>query len=637
MLLLSLLLLLPLTARSAEQQQSTYTLELKNGTLERVFSGQSPIINLDLSNMQIKFIKREAFDDLKYLKTLILRNNLLTSLPEFIFSNLSNLEHLCLAENKINTLDNIFVGLDNLMELNISCNPLRHLRRGQFFGLPNNVNIHTRGNIFWSLSTMLFENPFLKEKDSFVEIEKARFDDDWEEDQIAEARKLDILERDIFSGTKVHVFPKETQPQLDRNVRVKLCMEEGIVISLEIVDREEKIGAKCSEVKIDYDERQVNLRGLGIKDFDEDWYRLQKLPIHGLDLSNNEIQEISKELLNDLPGDLAYVSLVENRIRRLTGQIIDNSHLKVLSLKDNLIEEIEDKTFENTRLNGLYLSGNRLENLNFIKDLPSTLTELVINRNLIQTIPDGIFTRLTNLMYLNLARNNILNLKSDLFRGLKSLQILILTRNSLANIAPGSFKYLKNLKTLYLYHNSISKIENGVFDNLEKLRNLNLAFNKIAKITPEMFVKLPKSLNFLHLDFNKIESLEKGSFIEVPRFSLSLDGNKITNIMPGTFDLPNLQDLYLKNNSLTSLKSESYEGLPRLKRLWLSNNKISILEKGAARSLSLLSILDISKNPLQCLKNGALFGLPKSRASFVYISDNCIDLIQGGVFDDYSN
>lgn len=259
MLLFSLIFLLPMMTRAEEHHQSTYTLDLKNGTLERVIPGQQLIENLDLSNMQIKFIKREAFDELKDLKCLTLRNNLLTSLPEFIFSNLSTLEHLSLAENKINTLDNIFVGLDNLKELNISCNPLRHLRRGQFFGLPNNVNIYTRGNIFWSLSTMLFENPFLKEKDSFVEIEKARFDDDWEEEeeQIAEARKLDTLEREIFSGSKMHVFPKETQPQLDKNILIKLCMEDGIVISLEIIDKNEKLDAKCSEVKIDYEERQV--------------------------------------------------------------------------------------------------------------------------------------------------------------------------------------------------------------------------------------------------------------------------------------------------------------------------------------------------------------------------------------------
>lgn len=248
--------MLPLAARAAEQ--STYTLEIKNGTLERVISDKV-IENLDLSNMQIKFIKREAFDDLKDLKYLTLRNNLLTSLPEFVFSNLSTLEHLCLAENKINSLDNIFVGLDNLKELNISCNPLRHLRRGQFFGLPNNVNIYTRGNIFWSLSTMLFENPFLKEKDNLGEIEKARFDDDWEEDQLAEARKLDTLEREIFSGSKMHVFPKETQPQLDKNIRVKLCMEDGIVISLDIIEKDEKLDSRCTQVKIDYEERQVRL------------------------------------------------------------------------------------------------------------------------------------------------------------------------------------------------------------------------------------------------------------------------------------------------------------------------------------------------------------------------------------------
>ncbi|XP_033212491.1 slit homolog 1 protein-like [Belonocnema kinseyi] len=636
MLLFSFLLLLPLVARAEESSLKPYTLEIENGTLTRIIPREASIEKLDLSNLQIKFIKIEAFDDLKSLKSLVLRNNLLTSLPEFVFSNLTSLEYLCLAENKIHTLENIFIGLDNLKTLNISSNPLRHLRRGQFFGLPSNINIYTRGNIFWSLSTMVFENPFLKEKENLADLERARFGDNPDEVQVAETRKLDSLDREIFAGLKTHVFFRETDPQLDKDIRIKLCLEDGIVLSLQMIEKDDKIEEKCSEVKIDYEERQVNLRGLGIKDFEEDWYQLQKLPIIGIDLSNNEIQEISKEFLNDLPGDLASVSLVENLVRKIPRQVIDNSHLKVLNLMDNLIEEIEEKAFENTRLTGLFLGGNRLENINFVKDLPSTLTDLILNRNLIQSIPDGIFTRLTNLVYLNLAKNSIPSLQSDTFRGLKSLQVLILTRNSLSNIALGSFKYLKNLKTLFLYHNSISTLPNGVFENLDKLRSLHLAFNKIKKITQDMFTKLPKSINFLHLDFNKIESMEPGSFIEVPKFSLSLDGNKISNILPGTFNLPNLQDLYLRNNSLAILKSESYEGLPRLKRLWLSNNKINNIEKGAARSLSFLTILDISKNPVKRLENGALFGLPKSRASFIYIADNSIDLIQGGVFDDYN-
>ena len=257
MLYFSLLLLLPLVARGEEPSLKPYTLEIENGTLKSIIPREPSIDKLDLSNLQIKFIKREAFDDLKNLKSLILRNNSLTSLPEFIFSNLSSLEYLCLAENKINTLENIFVGLDNLKTLNISCNPLRHLRRGQFFGLPSNINIYTRGNIFWSLSTMLFENPFLKEKENLADLERARFGDDTDEVQVAEARKLDSLDREIFAGSKMHVFSKETDPQLDRDIRVKLCMEDGIVISLQMIEKDEKLEGKCSEVKIDYDERQV--------------------------------------------------------------------------------------------------------------------------------------------------------------------------------------------------------------------------------------------------------------------------------------------------------------------------------------------------------------------------------------------
>ena len=251
------LLLLPLVAWADVPIQNPYTLEIENGTLKSITPGEFPIERLDLSSLQIKYIKREAFDGLKNIKYLSLRNNLITTLPDFIFANLSTLEYLCIAENKINNLDNAFVGLDNLKTLNISYNPLRHLRRGQFFGLPSNIDIYTRGNLFWSLSTMLFENPFLKEKENLSELERARFGDDSDEFQIAEGRKLDFLDREMFTGSKMNTFTKETDPQLDKNIRIKVCMEEGVVLSLELLEKNEILSERCTEVKIDYEERQV--------------------------------------------------------------------------------------------------------------------------------------------------------------------------------------------------------------------------------------------------------------------------------------------------------------------------------------------------------------------------------------------
>lgn len=139
-------------------------LDIKNGMLNGIISEDSLIENLDLSSMQIKTIQREAFENLKSLKTLNLRNNSLKALPEFIFSNLINLEHLSLSENEIISLDKVFVGLDNLKTLNISYVPKSSINPGEFFGLPTNVTIYTRGNKINYINLLLFENASLIEE-----------------------------------------------------------------------------------------------------------------------------------------------------------------------------------------------------------------------------------------------------------------------------------------------------------------------------------------------------------------------------------------------------------------------------------------------------------------------------------------
>jgi len=95
------------------------------------------------------------------------------------------------------------------------------------------------------------------------------------------------------------------------------------VTSLEVLLKDEELVDGCVQVSVDT-AMQMNLVELGIKSFREDWYRLQSLPIASLDLSNNEITEITKEMLNNLPSGLTYVNFQENKIRRICNQVIKN-------------------------------------------------------------------------------------------------------------------------------------------------------------------------------------------------------------------------------------------------------------------------------------------------------------------------
>lgn len=590
-----------------------------------------PVSDLDLSSMGIRSLERDVFDNLPTLRTLNLANNSLDSLPEFMFSNLTNLEELNLAQNKLLNLQNLFIQLEKLRVLNISYNPVMHLRRGHLFGLTKSTTILTEGNVFWSISTGAFTNSFVKE-DEKKQLERMKAEADYQQRNQETEKTVDWTSEDAALKFE---FPTTNKPLLGIT-RLKLCYTDGIILSIEPLEDGTNIaqGSSCVMLPINEQERKVSLRGLDIKGFHKGWYQLGYTTIASLDLSNNDITEITKELLNDLPEELFYVNLMENKIRGIWNEVIENRHLRRLNLKNNLISEIEEGALRKTNITGLYLNGNQLHNLSFVSTLPPTLTELVLYSNQIASIPNGAFSNLPRLVYLNLGNNNIRTLQNNVLKGLESLQVLVMSRNNLVEIERQAFSNLKQLTTLYLHRNALSQLQGGTFAELKSLKDLNLAWNKFRKIRNSTFACLPQTLDILHIDFNEIDSLEPGSFVKVPRSTLSLTGNKISSIPQGTFDLPTLRDLQLNNNTLTTIVAESYEGLPQLNRLWLTDNRIGRISQGACKNLGNLNILDISKNPFERLENGALYGLSLDRGNILYIYNNQLKELQGGVFDD---
>lgn len=620
--LLPLATSIPVEVGKINETSKNLIVNIENNILKDVqFVGNFNHTELNLSSLpDLRALEKNAFDNVLDVESLILTNNSLTSLPDFVFSNLTKLKSLSLSDNQISNVRNLFVGLENLQLLDISRNPIRHFGRGHLFGLTKSVKILTDGNILWSISTGVFANSFLKDTEEIKRLAAMQ-----NQENPVKEQKID--KNKVAAESQARKFVES----VIGNTRLKICKSDDMVTSLEILLKDEELVDGCVEVPIDATSLKVNLAELGIKGFQEDWYRLQSLPIASLDLSNNEITEITKETLNNLPSSLTYVNFQGNKIRRIWSQVIENDHLNILNLRNNLIEEIEEGAFAKTDLFELYLSGNQLKSLNFVSSLPDALTAFLANGNHIISIPDGVFSKFFRLNYLCLDDNKIETLQNDVFQGLKFLLTLTLARNDIKTIEPNAFKGLTKLQTLDLRHNSIRDLQKGTFAELTDLRQLNLANNKLSKIT---FTDLAQSVDSLYLDYNQIDILEEGNFVRTPTSTLSLIGNRISNITRGAFNLPTLRDLYLNNNTLTTIEGDSYEGLNLLRRLWLSENKISEIHKGACKNLGSLYILDISKNPFQKLENGALHGLNTAFGTSLYVFENNLKEIQGGVFDD---
>ncbi|KAH0952118.1 hypothetical protein HN011_010384 [Eciton burchellii] len=611
-MLLFVACLLPLVASlPLNEAADRYILDIDNSTLKNVRFASDSDRELDLSNMHIRELDKNAFDNVLDVESLLLSNNQLSSLPDFVFSNLTKLKNLSLDNNNIWKLETLLIGLNNLEQLNISGNPILHLHKGDLFSLTKSARIFTTNSSLWSISTNVFVDP-LHEK-----IEQSTEDGQ----EIAAVMRHEEINVNQSSPIAIR----------EAILHAKLCMSNGTVTSLDDSRKDGELVEGCTRMDILLPKGKVNLREHGIRDFQSGWYRLSWKELKVLDLSNNEIAEITEEMLNDLPATLRYALLANNKIRRVPSRVIKRDDPFELMLEDNPIEVIEEDAFADANLTALYLRSTQLNNLDFIASLPDTLTVLVVTESRVSSIPDNAFARLDKLLLLHLKDNHIGTLQNGVFRGLESLDTLILNRNVLGKIEPLVFDGLTSLRILDLQNNSIHDLRDIIFAGLTSLDNLLLSSNKIVQ--PTFGVHLPANLKTLDLMNNEIEALEQGDFVHAPTSSLYLNNNKISRISRGAFDLPTLKNLHLDNNRLTTIDGDSYEGLDRLRTLSLPENQISEITKGACKNMASVWTLDIARNPFRKLENGALHGLNKN-SSVIFIYDNKLEEIQGGVFDD---
>lgn len=116
-----------------------------------------------------------------------------------------------------------------------------------------------------------------------------------------------------------------------------------------------------------------------------------------------------------------------------------------------------------------------------------------------------------NLKYLNLEHNQINKVESGTFESLTTLNELYLAYNKMQSIAKGSFKGMLNLKNLNLGFNQIAMIASGTFEGLVNCNDLYLAYNKIQTVANKAFKGMPK-LKKLFLDNNQIVKIPSDTF-----------------------------------------------------------------------------------------------------------------------------
>ena len=243
---------------------------------------------------------------------------------------------------------------------------------------------------------------------------------------------------------------------------------------------------------------------------------------------------------------------------------------------------------------------------------------LILSGNSIPTLPATIFEGMTLLKTIDLSDNMIDVLPEGIFQSSRGVGLpltsLILYKNRIETLSEGIFGGLFSLSYLRLYGNKIAALPERIFQGLSSLEQLDLEKNEIAALPERIFEGLP--LRKVYLDFNKISSVPEATFQGILSFtesdtgkvkhyltSLSLASNKIAILPEGVFrGLSSLSDLYLKNNNIEVLAKGIFRGLSSLSHLSLNDNRIAELPWGIFEALPSLVLLHLHNNPgLRCV------------------------------------
>lgn len=365
----------------------------------------------------------------------------------------------------------------------------------------------------------------------------------------------------------------------------------------------------------------------------------KKLPnLTQLFLSNNRLDNGNRLILNFGSHDQLQVLVMNNANRfrsysRSSIQIFgEYPNLEILSLRENNAIDLEfaqetsfgkyyftyttPMTSQNwmpfPKLKILDLSENSITRTNFVQLLSNSLYFLDLHDNSLSEL--NLNEKGNKLFTLNLDKNKFNNIQqyNNGYNGGLSMADL------------------KNLHYLSVSRNEINTIESDAFQNNNELLFLNLSSNRIRHLHPKTFADL-QYLKTLDLSNNQLEVLQI-SINETEISTLYINNNNIKNITSDTFmQMPKLMKLLMGKNKIDKIDVNTFAHLTILEELDLSSNMLSFLPEGWTESLVSLKYLDLCDNEFTSLESLSLTNtLPLIT---VYLMNNSLEYLNVKYFE----
>ena len=360
----------------------------------------------------------------------------------------------------------------------------------------------------------------------------------------------------------------------------------------------------------------VDCSGLGLNE-------LPLLPRH----SNNQHQNITL-LLNN------------NSLTGLPKQAFQGLRIHKLDLSDNLLGgSVSDQAFSGiTGVAELMMDRCGLTSVPTAVSTLEDLAKLSLRENQIISLPERIFSKLTQLKDLDLADNRIQfrsNFKS--FEKLALLEILDLSRNNLYAVPLDALSALPSLKTLILENNVIQTLSEKVFAQNGNLTVLRLCNNPMLIIHPQAFSPLNK-VETLEISDSKLTVFNLSNFGNKPKLRrLIMSNTAIDSVDAGLLNKIVKHLIYLdisgSHELWNSLRDKLHENGGQLKVLNLSSLQINEVPTLMFKDWNMLSVLNLQNNEITQLKQWAFKGIRGNDAE-IHLENNSIHDIHSDLFKD---
>nr|AGM39445.1 Toll-like receptor 21 [Clarias batrachus] len=672
---------------------SATTLTISDCTLVNIppqsFSHLPELRTLLLTNNHMRYIQEDGFANLRYLRTLNLSSNYIVSLNSYMFHDLQNLSKLILADNRLkNISSDSFSSLSKLQFLDLRKNELMNfsavvhsisnLKELKSLDISSNklVTLYHSDRLPQSLSCLYLGNNMLTTLEC-------------RNDSLSSVKVLDLsfntrLSNQAFFGLNLSNLTYLRLRSTNISIVTLLNQTKGMMtwyidFSGLGLTEPQMVASLCKQLSY-YPNKYIKrillqknkLKGLNNNTL-SDCPRITNV----LDLSFNELK--STNCLQFLEGQkyLAKLIVEHNHFTRLINCKNHTRffHLKELSYRYNRILEVSPFAFSHApKLTTLKLNINIIayldhKALNGLKDL----VILRLDNNLLTDLYNDSFKDLHSLQTLNLRNNQISVIFNNTFYFLRNLSILDLGGNKIAHLMPLAFEGLDSLKNLYLDRNRLGKIDGQLigslhrtlqvldlqgnfiryktdyarspFVNLTKLTDLKLDGQRPYGITllPHAFFRGLTSLKSLYLTNNRISSLSSDTFDDLKNLTfLTLDDScvGVAQLKPGIFkNLQKLEILTVENMGIGSFSKEVFGNLTGLKKLNLNKNTMQTLDVDLLENLTNLQYLDVRGTPLSCnCPNSELQNWTKNeRVQIVYLYNLTCPDVKGSYFYNFDN